>query len=141
MKKTIVDFRWIFWESVFLFLTVIAIVGMFPVDEDVGWSVAVMILGIFLFLGYAIVFPNSFVFTHEGIKVRYCFGLNTFIYWSNVKTIIDCNSRVVFFPWWREYEIGYFETKIPFHEKAQIPKNRKTKTLLQKYCPINIEKH
>ena len=94
-----------------------------------------------LILGYALIIPNSYTFSQEGITVRYCFGLKTFLCWKDVKHIEDHYSGGKGFPWWRSYEIAYFKTKIPFHERAYIPKNKKTTEMIHKYYHNIIEKY
>jgi len=41
----------------------------------------------------------------------------------------------------REYHIGYFKNTLPLWEKACIPKNKKTATLIEKYYKKDIDKY
>ena len=98
-------------------------------------------VGLILILGYALIIPNSYTFSSDGITVRYCFGLKTFLCWKDIQHIDDCYSGGKCFPWCRSYEIAYFKTKIPFHEMARIPKNKKSKAQILKYYHKTIEKY
>ena len=138
MKKTLINKRWIFFVTMFSFLVLL---GIFTLEEEIGISIAIITLGLILILGYALIIPNSYTFSQEGITVRYCFGLKTFLCWKDVKHIEDHYSGGNGFPWWRSYEIAYFKTKIPFHEIAYIPKNKKTTKMISKYYHKTIEKY
>ena len=110
MKKTLINKRWMFFVTMFSFLVLL---GIFTLEEEIGISIAIITLGLILILGYALIIPNSYTFSQEGITVRYCFGLKTFLCWKDVKHIEDHYSGGKGFPWWRSYEIAYFKTKIP----------------------------
>ena len=138
MKKTLINKRWIFFVTMLSFLVLL---GIFTLEEEIGISIAIIALGLILILGYALIIPNSYTFSQEGITVRYCFGLKTFLCWKDVKHIEDHYSGGKVFPWWRSYEIAYFKTKIPFHERAYIPKNKKTTEMIHKYYHNIIEKY
>ena len=112
MKKTLINKRWIFFVTMFSFLVLL---GIFTLEEEIGISIAIITLGLILILGYALIIPNSYTFSQEGITVRYCFGLKTFLCWKDVKHIEDHYSGGKGFPWWRSYEIAYFKTKYREH--------------------------
>lgn len=137
MKKTILNLRWIFFVFNFSLLTFL---GVLTSDDNLWISIAMIAAGIFLILGYAFIIPNRYTFSEKGIMVRYCFGLKNFLGWSNIKHMEDRYAGRKAFPWWREYEIGYFNTKIIFHEKAILPKNRRITEQLEKYYHKTIEK-
>jgi len=136
MKKTIINKRWIFFVLLFF---IPLLLGFMTLGEEIGISIAIIALGLILVLGYALIMPNSYTFSSEGVTVRYCFGLKTFLSWKDVNHIEDHCDKC--FPWWREYEIAYFKTKIPFHEIAGIPKNRKTTEQIKKYYHKSIDKY
>lgn len=136
MKKTLFNFRWIFFVCIFILLI---LMGIFLIDDDVWISIAFIAIGALLSLGYAIFMPNSYTFSDEGITVRYCFGLKSFLCWKEIKCLEDHYAKL--FPWWREYEIGYFDTKIKFHQIAWLPKNRKITEQIKKYYHKSIEKY
>ncbi|MBQ3196042.1 MAG: hypothetical protein IJB65_06195 [Clostridia bacterium] len=136
MKKTIINKRWIFFVLLFF---VLILLGFMTLGEETGISIAIISTCIILILGYALIMPNGYTFSSEGITVRYCFGLKTFLSWKDIKHIEDHCDKC--FPWWREYEIVYFKTKIPFHEIACIPKNKKTTEMIRKYYRKTIEKY
>lgn len=138
MKKTLINKRWIFFIIMF---SVLIILGVITFKETTGLSVTVVSIGIILISGYTFIIPNSYTFSPEGITVRYCFGLKTFLYWNDINHIEDHYSGGKCFPWWREYEIAYFKTRIPFHKSARIPKNRKTTEMICKYYHKTIEKY
>ena len=68
MKKTLFNFRWIFFVCIFILLI---LMGIFLIDDDVWISIAFIAIGALLSLGYAIFMPNSYTFSDEGITVRY----------------------------------------------------------------------
>ena len=107
MKKTLINKRWIFFVTMFSFLVLL---GIFTLEEEIGISIAIITVGLILILGYALIIPNSYTFSQEGITVRYCFGLKTFLCWKDVKHIEDHYDGGKCFPWWRSYEIAYFKT-------------------------------
>lgn len=138
MKKTLMNKRWIFFVMIF---SVLILFGLSGVGEETGLSVAIISIGLVLILGYAFVVPNSYTFSSEGITIRYCFGLTTFLLWKDVKYIEDHYDGGSCFPWWRSYEIAYFKTRIPFHERALISKNKKTTEIIGKYYHKTIQKY
>ena len=138
MKKTLINKRWIFFVLMF---SVLVLLGLLTIGEEIGLSIAIISIGVILILGYAFIIPNSYTFSAEGITVRYCFCLKTFLCWKDVKHIEDHYSGGKGFPWWRSYKIAYFKTKIPFHERAYIPKNKKTTEMIRKYYHKTIEKY
>ena len=138
MKKTLINKRWIFFEMLFSFLF---LSGLCTLREELVLSIAIISVGLVLISGYALIMPNSYTFSSDGITVRYCFGLKTFLSWKDIKHIDDHYEGGKCFTWWRSYEIAYFKTKIPFHEMARIPKNKKTTEQILKYYHKTIEKY
>lgn len=138
MKETLINKRWIFFMALFVVLILFA---FFSLKEELLLSITIISIGVILILGYALIIPNSYTFSSDGITVRYCFGLKSFLCWKDIQHIDDCYSGGKCFPWWRSYEIAYFKTKIPFHEMARIPKNKKTKAQILKYYHKTIEKY
>ena len=138
MKKTLINKRWIFFEMLFLILVLL---GLYTLKEELALSIAIISVGIILILGYALLVPISYSFSSDGITVRYFFGLKTFLCWKDINRIDDHYDGGKCFPWWRSYEIAYFKTKIPFHEMARIPKNKKTTEQILKYYHKTVEKY
>ncbi len=138
MKKTLINKRWIFFILLF---SVLILLGFLTLGEETSISIAIISIGVVFDFGYALIMPNGYTFSSEGITVRYCFGLKTFLSWKDIKRIEDHYAGGKCFPWWREYEIAYFKTKIPFHERARIPKNRQTTEQIKKYYHKSIDKY
>ena len=143
MKKakettTLLNRRWGFFILIF---AVLCICGALTFDEDKVLSIAVIALGIFFIFGYVLIVPSCYTFSKEGIAIRYAFLIKTFISWKNVKHLADCYCGTHGFPWWREYEIGYFDTRILFYQIGRVPKNKKTTELIEKYYSKNIDKY
>lgn len=137
MKQTVWNSRWILCVSGFLLMTVF---GALSFDDDPWLAAAIVAVGLLLILGYAFVMPHRYTFSKEGIGVRYGFGVGTFLRWRDVRYIEDHYGDSRLFPWLREYEIGYFQSKLPFHQSAALPKNRRITRLLNRYLPGKIEK-
>ena len=122
MRKTFFNFKWIFFQGLFLLLIILGIVSWDTHELWVGLTA--ILIGAFLMLGYALVIPYRYRFDADGITVCYCFGIHTSIKWSEIKHIHITYDHV--FPWRKEYRIGYFKTRFLFHSEAVIVKNRKT---------------
>ncbi len=136
MTNRIINKRWAFFVLIFLILIAL---GLWSLSEELGISIAVIVIGITLLLGYVFVIPNSYVIDAQGIVIYYGFGLKTKAYWNELKRVEDHHSQYGVFPWFREYQIGYFKTKFALWENAHIPKNKKTKALIEKYYKKHIE--
>ena len=130
MKKTIFNFRWLFFILTF---SVLSIAGVLILNDEEGISICVIVAGIIFILGYACVMPNRYTFSADGITVIYCFRTKTFLKWSDIKHMEECYAGGQVFPWWIEYEIGYFNTRIIFHQTAMIPKNKKVTEQINRY--------
>lgn len=128
--KTIINKRWYFYVT--LFCSMIAM-GIFTWGDDPCLSLAIIIMGAIMIIGYFLIIPNRFSFDKNGITVYYTFGIKTYEKWENIKHIDDHHSRYACIPWCREYHIGYFPSKIPFITEAIIPKNKKTTYQIEKY--------
>ena len=137
-KVTLINKRWVFFTLIFAILCAL---GISTLKEDKILSIIVITIGAFFIFGYAFIFPLCYSFSKEGVTVRYALGGKKHLRWNEIKHIGDCHSGSKGFPWWREYEIGYFETKIPFHKVATIPKSKKVTYLIEKYYPKNIDKY
>lgn len=138
MGKLIINKRWFFFIAVF----VIAIaLGVWTLKENFVISLMIIIVFGLLLLGYLFLIPNSYRLDEKSITVYYCFGLKTTASWEKLKHIEDHYSKCEIFPWFREYHIGYFETKNLFWHEAVLPKNNKTKKLIENYYRNSIEKY
>ncbi len=139
MKNLVVNTRCIFFLLIFV---VLIAVGVCTIDEEIAISVSIIIIGCFLFLGYAIAFPICCVIDSQGIAVYYVFGLvKKKATWNALKYVEDHHSKSGVLPWSREYQISYFKTKFPLWEKACIPKNKKSVRLVEKYYRRTVEKY
>ena len=129
MHTKIWNLKWLYFQIAFCILILF---GVFLWDPDAWWYSAIPIaLGVFLVMGWGVAFPYRYGFDPDCLTLYYCFGLCTHIRWVEIKTIEIRYHRT--FPWLIEYEIGYFETKLPFREIGTINKNRKTEALMRKY--------
>ncbi len=137
MDKLVVNKRWIF--SVFLFVVLIA-TGIQSLADAFWVSLAVIAVGSMLLLGYLFIFPNSYRIDANAITIYYGFGIRIVAAWRDIKFVEDHYSNYGIFPWFREYHIGYFQTKFPLLKMACIPKNKKTTILLKKYYQKSIRK-
>lgn len=117
---------------------VLIVLGIWTLDDDSGISIAIVIVGCLLLLGYVLLFPNSYRLGEKYITVYYGFGIKTMAKWNELNVIEDHYCKA--FPWLREYHVGYFKTRFPLWEKACIPKNRTTTALIEKYYKKSIDK-
>lgn len=136
MSKLIINKRWIFFVLIFAMLIAF---GIWTLSEELGVSIAIIVVGSILLLGYIFIFPNCYRFNAQEIVVYYGFSIKTKANWNELKCVEDHHSRYGIFPWFREYQVGYFKTKLPLWEKACIPKNKKTRVLIEKYYKKHIE--
>ncbi len=137
MKEFVVNNRCVFF--LFVFAILIAL-GVWTIDEVV--SIPIIILGCFMFLGYAIAFPICCVINSRGVTVYYLFGFaKKRVAWNELKHIEDHHSKCGVLPWSREYHIAYFKTRFPLWENACIPKTKKVVQLIEKYYKGTIEKY
>ena len=128
--------RWAFWIAIF---SVLILFGIWTLDDELIISIVVIVIGSLSLLGYIFLFPNSYKIDEKGITVYYGFGIKTTAQWNELRTIEDHYCQA--FLWMREYHIGYFKNTIPLWEKACIPKNKKTTTLIEKYYKKDIDKY
>lgn len=129
MQTKIWNLKLQFWQIVYCVLILAAIFAWDP--EDRWCSVLIIVIGTFLMIGYCVMMPYRYGFDPEGLTLYYCFGMRAHVRWNGIKDVELRYDR--FFPWLSEYEIGYFKTKLPFHEIGMVNKNRKTEALMRKY--------
>ncbi len=136
MSKMFFNMRWALWVVVF---TILILLGVWTIEEDIGISIAIILTGVLLLLGIFLVFPSSFHIDSKGVTIYFAVVFRIFAKWNEVRVIEDHNSKA--FPWLREYHIGYFKTSFPLWEKVCIPKNKKTTALIEKYYKNTIDKY
>lgn len=135
MSKTVWNGRWIFMMILFTSLIALGIYFWDPAELWVG--ITAIAIGCILDIGYLIVFPHRYRFDDNGITLYYGFGMRTSAEWKDIKSISERYDRG--FPWWSNYEIGYFKTKMPFLTSGLVPKNRKTTELIKKFWHKKID--
>ena len=137
MRNFVINNRCVFFLLIF---SILIAFGVWTIDEVV--SIPIIVLGCFLFLGYAIAFPICCVINTQGVTVYYLFGfIRKRVAWNKLKYVEDHYSKSGVLPWWREYQIAYFKTRFPLWEKACIPKNKKVVKLFETYYGGTIEKY
>ena len=137
MKNLIVNIRCVFFLLVFAILIAF---GAWTIDEVI--SIPIIILGCFLFLGYSIAFPVCCVINSQGVTVYYLFAFaRKRAAWNELKYVEDHHTKSGVLPWWREYQIAYFNTRFPLWEIACIPKTKKVVQLMEKYYKGTIKKY
>ncbi len=109
MSKMLFNTRWIFWSIVFAMLILL---GAWTINDDVGISIAIILIGVLLLLGYCLAFPSNYCADQDGLTIYFAFTLKCFAKWNELHTIEDHYCKA--FPWLREYHIGYFKTRFPF---------------------------
>ena len=135
MSKLFFSKRWAFSVAVF---TILILSGISAPNNQPLISIAMIIVGSILLLGYILFFPNSFSIDEKGIVIYYGLGMKTIAKWNELHIIEERHDKA--FPWLKEYHIGYFKTRIPLWEIAYIPKSKKASILIEKYYKKSIEK-
>ncbi len=109
-------------------------------------SGGVMGLGVFfivltvLFISVIFMTPKSYVFSEERLVINYFFGLKEDIFWQNVRYVLRTHENVTRYTYLDVYEVGYYsEEKRPFYMRGRVSKNKKTKSLMEKYCPKRVK--
>ncbi len=125
-----------------LFVVFIAVIfmymGILVWNEDRSLSVVTISLSSFVVLGYLFMFPYSYRIDQKSITVYYGFGLKTKATWAEIRYVEDHYTKDTF--WLREYHIRYFKTRFRMWEEACIPKNKKTKALIEKCYKGKIDR-
>lgn len=127
MRKSVFNFRWLFFQSLYILLILL---GVFTWDaEDTWYSIAVIVLGALLIIGYFVFFPHLYRFDDTGITFCYFPGFSARIRWSEIRSIDKTHDRSM--PWLSEYIVsGLFDTKLPIGKQAVIIKTRKTAEII-----------
>ncbi len=97
---------------------------------------------VFAFLEIAgmLITPISYVFSEEKLVINYFFGLKENIYWRHLPHVITLHEEPTEFIWLKTYEFFYYsEDKRLFFMRGVVSKNKKTKKLMEKYCPTRFE--
>lgn len=98
-------------------------------------GIALIILA-FLQLVFIIITPRLYIFSRECLIIKYFFGFEENIPWQNVRAITQWYEEPGRFFFLSIYRIEYYsKEKQKFFMRGEIAKNRKTKKLLEKYCP------
>ena len=113
--------------------------GILSISNEPIISTIILFIGCSCLLGYAFLFPSSYILDENGITVFYGFVIKTTAKWNELHTVEDHYCKGLF--WMREYHIGYFKNTIPLWEIACIPKNKKTAGLVEKHYKNRIEKY
>lgn len=110
----------------------------FVVDED-GMGIAFIVLAFFQIV-FMITTPKSYVFSEERLVINYFFGLKENIPWQNVRYVLNRYEEVARYRYLDIYEVGYYsKEKRPFFMRGRVSKNKKTKALMEKYCPMRVK--
>ena len=86
MTRLILNKRWFVYISAFAILIA---TGIYTLKENLWISIAIIVLGTLLVLGYALLIPNSYRIDKNQITVYYCFGIKTTAHWDQLKLIED----------------------------------------------------
>jgi len=139
MKRLIINMRMFFY---FFLFSILVLLGLWTLDEDLFISIGVIVIGAFFILGYILLMPNFYVIDAHGITVYYALGIiKKSAAWGEMRTVEDHCTLYAALPWWREYHIGYFKSTFPLWKTACIPKNRQTTRLIEKYYKKTIKKY
>ena len=81
MRNFVINNRCVFFLLIF---SILIAFGVWTIDEVV--SIPIIVLGCFLFLGYAIAFPICCVINTQGVTVYYLFGfIRKRVAWNKLK--------------------------------------------------------
>ena len=145
MKKDLkhADKEKVFNKRILVFVAYFFAVMMFSLlfffVEEKGFGVLCAALA--LTVGLALIFttPVSYVFSEEKLVINYFFGLRENIYWKHRPTVISTYESHKSL-WLKSYEFYYYsECKRHFFMQGKVSKNRKTKALMEKYCPTRLK--
>ncbi len=112
---------------------------LFLLGGENGMGIFFLVLT-FLFIAVMFMTPKSYVFSEERLVINYFFGLKENIPWQNVRYALKTHENVTRYTYLDIYEVGYYsEEKRLFYMRGRVSKNKKTKELMEKYCPVRFE--
>ncbi len=112
---------------------------LFILGGEKGVGIFFLVLT-FLFIAVIFVTPKSYVFSEERLVIKYFFRQEENIPWQNVRYVLKSHEKVTRYSYLDVYEVGYYsEEKRPFYMRGRVSKNKKTKALMEKYCPMRVE--
>ncbi len=107
--------------------------------EETGLGVFGAVFSLTVGLALVLTTPVSYVFSEEKLVINYFFGLKENIPWQNVRYVLKNHEKVTRYRYLGIFEVGYyFKEKRPFYMRGRVSKNKKTKALLEKYCPTGV---
>lgn len=134
----------VFNKRVLVFIAYSFIVVLFSLFfffvEEKGFGIFCAVFALTVGLALILTSPVSYTFSEEKLVINYLFGLKENIPWQNVRYVLNSYEEVARYRHLDIYEVGYYsEEKRPFYMRGRVSKNKKTKELMEKYCPMKIE--
>ncbi|MBQ7116665.1 MAG: DUF4304 domain-containing protein [Clostridia bacterium] len=141
--KPVVEEVKVFNKRVLVFIAYSFIVMLFSLFfffvEEKGFGIFCAVFALTVGLALILTSPVSYTFSEEKLVINYFFGLKENIYWKHRPNVISTyeSHRAL---WLKTYEFNYYsEDKRLFFMQGKVSKNRKTKALMEKYCPMRAE--
>lgn len=105
-----------------------------------GFGVFCAVFALTVGLALILTSPVSYTFSEEKLVINYFFGKKENISWQNIRYTLKSYEKVSRYRYLDVYEIGYYsEEKRPFYMRGRVSKNKRTKALMEKYCPKRVE--
>ena len=121
------------------FFAVLALACLSFYAECIGLGIALVVLATGQ-IAVLFITPRCYVFSREGLVIKYFFGLQENIVWHNVRAILPHSEKVFRYTVLDAYKFIYCsEEKSLFFMQGIVSKNKRTKKLLQKYCPKKFD--
>ncbi len=121
----------------YFFMVMLFSLFFFFVGEK-GFGVFCAVFALSVGLALILTSPVSYTFSEEKLVINYFFSLKENIYWKHRPNVISTyeSHRSL---WLKTYEFYYYsEDKRLFFMQGKVSENRKTKALMEKYCPMRI---
>lgn len=135
-KKVINKRIFEFLSGFIIFLTL----GIVTLAFDRGVGILFLVIAV-MALANLLMTPTIYVFSEEGVIIKYFFGLEENIRWEKLMSVragIRLMTRIYISH--KYYDLHYIEDKKrTFFMQGEIERNKKTTALMEKYCPKKID--
>lgn len=121
------------------FFAAIILSVLFFFAESYAIGVCLIFIAILQILIFAFV-PKYYIFSKEALIIKYSFNFEEEIKWQYVRSITGELEKPGRYFYLDSYKLYYYpKEKQPFFMQGTVIKNKKTKALMEKYCPKKID--
>ena len=127
----------LFWELVFGFLGFIC-ASSIKSEGPKGASVGLLIVAVFIAIGYFVFFPHFFVFDKKGVRIYYILGFREEAKWDDVRQI----EKVTHFgvrTWHTVFVISPMESRNLFFMESEVNKTWYIRRIIEHYWDGTID--